>query len=366
MAWIPLRGFQIVPNIMSDSDLSKADSQKQNHTPPILPGNSRVSNIWRRTLPEDWGVFLFVAILVVIALFQRRNIHVNEVVGRHYIYFLLYLLIFLTLSGVGIPKLIKTIRHWIPIIICTFVFGNLGDTIHRLNPHDQDLLLDKIDMWMFFGVNPALWLDRYAMFPWLVNLMQSMYTTYYLFGPLAAAVLFLRRRWGGIRTFMLAWVLASYVGFLGYVAVPALGPRYYLVHEFQHHIDRGNEVPFAQEIRRVIDRWESNKRDVFPSLHTALTLIPLLVAWRHERKLFWLLMPFATGILLSTVYCRYHYVVDIIAGIALAGGALWAAPRINHWWERRILRGSFDDLFPDLSKMTSFWHRIFRKKSIPS
>jgi membrane-associated phospholipid phosphatase len=351
---------------MTDSDSTITETQPTSVTSPKLTPNHRVGNIWRRTLPEDWGVFLFVAILVVIALFQRRHIHVNEVVGRHYIYFLFYLLVFLSLSRVGIPKLIKTIRHWIPIIICTFVFGNLGDTIHRLNPHDKDSLLDKIDTWMFLGVNPALWLDQHAMFPWLMDLMQSMYTTYYLFGPLTAAILFLRRRWRGIRTFMLAWVLASYVGFLGYVAVPALGPRYYLVHEYQHHIDRGTEVPFTQELRRVIDRWESNKRDVFPSLHTALTLIPLLVAWRYERKLFWLLMPFATGILLSTVYCRYHYVIDVIAGIALAGGALWAAPRINRWWERSIIRGSFDDLFPDLSKMISFWNRIFRKKSIPS
>ncbi|KPL07254.1 hypothetical protein AMJ86_05050, partial [bacterium SM23_57] len=202
--------------------------------------NHHLTNIWRRSLPEDWGVFVFVAILVIIALGQRRSIHVNEVVGRHYIYFLAYLLVFLTLAGVGIPKLIKTIRHWIPIIICTFVFGNLGDTIHRLNPHDKDYMLNQWDIVMFLGINPSLWLDRHAMWPWLINFMQSMYTTYYLFGPLTAAVLFFRRRWKGFRTFMLAWVFASYVGFLGYVAVPALGPRYYLVDQYENHIDRGH------------------------------------------------------------------------------------------------------------------------------
>ena len=324
---------------------------------PTLHKKNFFQNIWRRSLPEDWGVFLFVAILVVIALGQRRDLHVNEVVGRHYIYFLLYLLIFLALTGAGIPKLIKTIRHWIPIIICTFVFGNLGDTVHRLNPYDQDYLLDKIDLAMFLGVNPSLWLDRYAMFPWLVTFMQSMYTTYYLVGPLTAAVLFFRRKWQGFRTFMVAWVLASYVGFLGYVAVPALGPRYYLVEQYQNHIDRGTEVSFAKELRRVIDRWETNKRDVFPSLHTTLALIPLLVAFRYERKLYYLLLPFVTGILLSTVYCRYHYVVDVLAGIILAGIALWIAPKINRWWERTVLKGSFDSLFPDLSSMSPFWRK---------
>jgi len=321
-----------------------------------------LATIKRRSLPEDWGVFVFVGVLAIISLDQHREIHINEVVGRHYIYFLAYLLVFLTLSGVGIPKLIKTIRHWIPIIICTFVFGNLGDTVHRLNPYDKDYLLNKIDTMLFLGVNPSLWLDRHAMYPWLVNILQSMYTSYYLFGPLTAAILFFKRKWWGFRTFMLAWIFASYAGFLGYVAVPALGPRYHLVDQYENHIDGGDTVIFAQGIRRVIDRWESNKRDAFPSLHVTLILIPLLVAFKHVRKLFWIMLPFAAGILLSTVYCRYHYVIDVITGAILAMVALWIAPHINRWWERHVVRGSYDELFPDLGQMIPVWQHLSAEK----
>jgi membrane-associated phospholipid phosphatase len=49
-----------------------------------------------------------------------------------------------------------------------------------------------------------------------------------------------------------------------------------------------------------------------------ITVSVLIVAWRRLRWLFWVLLPVATLLVLSTVYCRYHYVVDVIAGIVLA------------------------------------------------
>jgi membrane-associated phospholipid phosphatase len=49
-----------------------------------------------------------------------------------------------------------------------------------------------------------------------------------------------------------------------------------------------------------------------------ITVSVLIVAWRRLRWLFWVLLPVATLLVLSTVYCRYHYAVDVLAGIALA------------------------------------------------
>ena len=40
--------------------------------------------------------------------------------------------------------------------------------------------------------------------------------------------------------------------------------------------------------------------------------------WRHARGLFWAMAPIALSIPFACVYLRYHYVVDVLAGIALA------------------------------------------------
>jgi membrane-associated phospholipid phosphatase len=49
-----------------------------------------------------------------------------------------------------------------------------------------------------------------------------------------------------------------------------------------------------------------------------ITTAVLIVAWQRIRKLFWFLLPVATLLILSTMYCRYHYLVDVLAGIVLA------------------------------------------------
>jgi len=41
-----------------------------------------------------------------------------------------------------------------------------------------------------------------------------------------------------------------------------------------------------------------------------------LVAWRHQRRLAYLLVPFTVSVMIATVYGRFHYVLDTLAGAA--------------------------------------------------
>jgi membrane-associated phospholipid phosphatase len=42
--------------------------------------------------------------------------------------------------------------------------------------------------------------------------------------------------------------------------------------------------------------------------------------WRYRRWLFWVCLPFFISMCVSTVYGRYHYIADVLSGIAV--GAL--------------------------------------------
>lgn len=66
----------------------------------------------------------------------------------------------------------------------------------------------------------------------------------------------------------------------------------------------------------------------FPSLHVALTCGIATALWLAREK--WLAIPatvIAAGVTLATVYLGIHWVLDVIAGFALAGGAAWLAHR---------------------------------------
>ena len=108
-------------------------------------------------------------------------------------------------------------------------------------------------------------------------------------------------------------VFVFYVSYACYFLVPAIGPRYTVAHAGP--LPRG---AIAQAIDHTLDVLEKNKRDCFPSGHTMVVIAVLLEAARRSKKTFWAFLPFAVGLVLATVYCRYHYVADVLAGFALA------------------------------------------------
>lgn len=101
---------------------------------------------------------------------------------------------------------------------------------------------------------------------------------------------------------------------MGYILFPALGPRYTMLH--LHNVELKG-VYFFEKISYILNSIEGIKRDAFPSGHTAITLLVLHLAYKFERRLFYIYSPVAALLIFSTVYCRYHYVVDVLGGIGL-------------------------------------------------
>jgi membrane-associated phospholipid phosphatase len=58
----------------------------------------------------------------------------------------------------------------------------------------------------------------------------------------------------------------------------------------------------------------------------------LYLAYRYKKFLFYVFFPIICGLILSTVYLRYHYVIDLPAGVGFATASLVIAPRFYRWW----------------------------------
>jgi len=57
-------------------------------------------------------------------------------------------------------------------------------------------------------------------------------------------------------------------------------------------------------------------------------VLSLVLAWRYARPAFWVLLPIVAVLVLSTMALRYHYVVDVLAGLAGVPLALWLGNRV--------------------------------------
>jgi len=78
----------------------------------------------------------------------------------------------------------------------------------------------------------------------------------------------------------------------------------------------------AETLREILNQLESIQRDVFPSGHTLIAILSLYYLYQYERPFAYATTPLVAALIFSTVYCRYHYVVDVFASFFIAPGLL--------------------------------------------
>jgi membrane-associated phospholipid phosphatase len=211
-----------------------------------------------------------------------------------------------------LPAPLAFVVDFYPAAFLPLLFNTLEPLIQALRGGPRDAWLIAADRYLF-GVDVTVWAQRLVR-PWLSDVFYGFYATYYFISLTLCLTLWLRDR-ATARRFIFTLMVVYYVSWTGYFIIPALGPRF--MQESLYTVSL-TTTPVARIINDTINSLEKTKFDVFPSGHTMISVAVLIVAWRRARDLFWVLLPIATGLVLSTVYCRYHYVIDVIAGTALA------------------------------------------------
>jgi len=208
----------------------------------------------------------------------------------------------------------EIVRDWFPFLVILLMYYSLwGDATHLLVEHDRDQELIVLDQ-RLFGFQASVAMQRFIT-PARTAWMEFSYFFHILNIPIVACFIYLRRPRSRFREMMSGLMVVSFFGLLGYLLVPAIGPMYtqrnlYTVALSQPIFIFNHQLEFM-DFARI-------HRDVFPSMHVAISFLVWLYAWRNSRLLFWVLSPLVLSLWVSTVYLRYHYLIDVLAGLLLA------------------------------------------------
>ena len=208
----------------------------------------------------------------------------------------------------------EIVRDWFPFLAILFMYYSLwGDATHLLVRHDCDRQLIVLDQWLF-GFQASVALQRFIT-PARTAWMEFSYFYHILNIPLVGCFVYLCRPRARFREMMSGLMVVTFLGLLGYILVPAIGPMYSLHDAYT--------VPLSQPISIFNQQLEFMDlarihRDVFPSMHVAISFLVWLYALRNSRPLFWVLSPLVLSLWVSTIYLRYHYLIDVVAGLLLA------------------------------------------------
>ena len=205
------------------------------------------------------------------------------------------------------------VRHWFVLIYLPLCYKEVPYLVTVLRLQSTDFILAGWDKAMW-RVDPVFWLSAHPN-PWIVEILQLVYTMFIPGVVALGIVLWLRTSRAEFRYGAFLLAATFLISYLGYLVLPARGPRL-LPYSVMYPPLRGLwTFPFLQ---RLLDSLEGVQYDCFPSGHVAVVLVGCYIARRISAPVFWFFTAFAALITISTVYLRYHYVIDLIAGTVLA------------------------------------------------
>lgn len=218
-------------------------------------------------------------------------------------------------------QLLFFLRHWYPLALFLFFFEELRYLVHLVFPGWFDHWLIRFD-YALFGMHPTVWIEQFAT-PGRSEFFQFCYMTYYLYPVIPGGMLYRRRDLRAFWVLMTATAAAYYAGDVISILFPIEGP-YHTVAALQRVQLNGGTATAAIS---WIEAWGRVHGGAFPSAHVSGSCVAILTAWKRRRWLFWVLLPFFCAMLVATVYGRYHYVADVVAGLLVAVIAFQIASR---------------------------------------
>ncbi len=286
-------------------------------------------------------ITLFLAFLSIIALayFSRVPKAIELLLANAAVVAFIFYLTYKQITNKS--KIFSLLGYLFLPALIFIVFKELYFLTDPINGVIYDWELIRIDKFLF-GANPTKVLAKIAN-PLLTEILQLAYSSYY-FIPIIIALELFKKNENEKADYMLFFIFYGFfLSYLGYLTLPAIGPRFTL-HDFKM---LGDELPglfFTDFLREQINAGEgvfpntlfpmlTVQRDAFPSGHTEVTLIALYFAVKFKVQARYYLIPIGILLIFATVYLRYHYVVDLIAGVAFAFYTIWTGKYLYYAWE---------------------------------
>jgi membrane-associated phospholipid phosphatase len=303
----------------------------------LADGDDRVTPTWATFVnsfaSQDWLLIGYmVAILVALAFGNGDNripcmVRISADLGA-YVFVLALVRLQVLRWGSASASLLYRFT-----VMATLLgtFFQLREILPAVSPWALDAPIYAFDL-RVFGVEPSLWFDQFV----TVGTTEWFAFFYFLYFLVLTVhvlpMLFWQRDPRVLSRFGVGFLMIFLTAHLLYMVVPGWGPYWYLSASFRHELHGPTFWPL---VRQTVDAGGPQK-DIFPSLHTAVPTFIAIFSFRHRRlvpfKYSWAVMAFvATQIIIATLFLRWHYLVDVVAGLTLATTAAFLGPYIADW-----------------------------------
>jgi len=206
----------------------------------------------------------------------------------------------------------RFLGDWYPMLLLAGLYGEIG--VLTLDAGFQnDQAIQRLESVVFGSQVSYRWIREMPV-PWLSAVLHSCYLAYYAILYAAPLGLWFSGRREAARHAILGVMITFYLCYAVFLFYPVAGPRY--AFELPHNA--ATQVGPARLAQWLLDRGDSWGA-AFPSSHVAASVVATGFALRYWRPLGVALLIPTTGLVIAVVYGQFHYGVDALGGLLLAG-----------------------------------------------
>lgn len=304
---------------------------------------TRIKTLLKNINPTDFAVIIFCSLLTIINIIFSAKIetwYLNIAMNFGIAAYILYI----SHKDNKVYNLfIRQLHYWYLVPLIFMFFKELYLMVDPIRGIIYDDILIQIDRYIF-SADPTVELYKIAN-PYLTELLQIVYGTFFFLPVILGIDLILRDKSEEFHRAAFVIVYGFILSFIGYLLVPAIGPRFTL-HNFETNniempglfltnilreiVNSGESIPFG-----TLNPAEVVQRDAFPSGHTQITLLVMYLSVKFKSRFKYFFLINGTLLIFATVYLRYHYVVDLLGGIVFMIFTIWSGNYIYTWWNKK-------------------------------
>ena len=205
----------------------------------------------------------------------------------------------------------KFLHDWYPVMVFPLFYKEVEFLAAAFGNWGLTEPIRSLEANLFQG-HPSLYLsERWSWVP-LSEYLHFCYFSFMVLLPVVGGYWYGRGHMLAFRELLFLVGVAFYGSYLFFILFPVDSP-FYLADPTEGPIA---DYFFYNLVHEISSRGGA-RGGAFPSTHVSASIIVLMVAWKRQRRLAYLLLPMVLGVIVATVYGRFHYVLDTIAGLAL-------------------------------------------------
>jgi len=214
----------------------------------------------------------------------------------------------------GSREIFSIARDWIPFALTLVAYREMDWFSPLSRDHNLEIGWREWDRKLLHGAGLQHAIEGLGAL--LPAYLEVCYVLVYAVGPIAVGLLYGQRRRDLVNRFLLFYLTGTLLVYALLPYFPSDPPR---------TLFAGSDMPNVMTPVRQLNLWIVSgygiHSSVFPSAHVASAFS---AAWAlfwllpEKRRFGWMMLAYAVSVAVATVYGRYHYSADAVAGLGVS------------------------------------------------